>query len=124
MSKHRPFTPWFITVILLILVIIAGGIVIANGACNNPGVEITVTSPQPTPASNGEGNEEQVELININDASAEELAALPEIGEVRAQAIVDYRTVNGNFKDINDLINVKGISERILNIIRFMITVN
>jgi len=49
--------------------------------------------------------------VNINRADASTLAAeLKGVGEVKAQAIVDYRKKNGPFTNINDLKNVKGIS--------------
>ena len=41
--------------------------------------------------------------VNINEASAEELATLPGIGEVKAQAIVDDREANGDYKSLEDL---------------------
>jgi competence protein ComEA len=49
--------------------------------------------------------------ININSATAEQLEALPGIGPVKAQAIVDYRKQSGNFKTIEDIKNVSGIKE-------------
>lgn len=49
--------------------------------------------------------------ININKATAEELAQLDGIGPQKAKAIVAYRKANGDFKKIEDLMNVKGIGE-------------
>lgn len=50
--------------------------------------------------------------VNINTASAAELQdKLVGIGEKKAQAIVDYRTKNGNFKSIEQLAEVSGIGQ-------------
>lgn len=48
-------------------------------------------------------------MVVINAASADELAALPGIGPVRARAIVEERTRGGAFKNLADLTRVKGI---------------
>lgn len=50
--------------------------------------------------------------LNINTATAEQIDMLPGLGMARAQAIIDYRNTNGNFKKIEDLQNVKGIKEK------------
>ncbi len=47
--------------------------------------------------------------VNINTATKEELDALPEIGPVKAQAIIDYRKEHGPFKSIDQIKDVKGI---------------
>ncbi len=62
-------------------------------------------------------------LININTASKEVLSTLSGIGEAKAQAIIDYRMQNGNFKTIDDLLQVKGIGEAIFSKIKAFITV-
>lgn len=61
--------------------------------------------------------------ININTATAEELQALPGIGESRAEAIVAYREEHGPFTYVEDLRAVSGIGEGILTNIMDYITV-
>lgn len=52
-------------------------------------------------------------LININTATQEELESLPNIGEVRAQAIITYREEHGGFRTIDELKEVSGIGDKI-----------
>ncbi|MBT8075609.1 MAG: ComEA family DNA-binding protein [Gammaproteobacteria bacterium] len=53
------------------------------------------------------------QAVNINEATAEEISeALTGIGLSKAQAIVDYRKANGDFKHADELVNVKGIGLR------------
>ena len=61
--------------------------------------------------------------ININSATATELETLPRIGPVVAQRIVDYRTKNGNFKKVEEIMKVQGIGEKIYEQIKDLITV-
>ena len=56
-----------------------------------------------------------IHSININNASAQELAdALNGVGLERAKAIVAWRQKNGQFLELNDLLKVKGIGKKIL----------
>ena len=50
--------------------------------------------------------------ININTATAKELALIPGVGPVTAKSIISYRKKNGKFKSAKDLLNVKGIGEK------------
>ncbi len=50
--------------------------------------------------------------INLNTASAAELEALPGVGAKTAALIVEFRTKNGPFKKIEELMNVRGIGEK------------
>ncbi len=63
------------------------------------------------------------ELININTASQSELEILSGIGEAKASAIIKYREENGNFKTIQDIVNVSGISQALFDKIKDYITV-
>jgi competence protein ComEA len=62
-------------------------------------------------------------LVNVNSAIATELEELPGIGEVIAQRIIDYRTENGPFATVDELLDVSGIGDAILESIRELVTV-
>lgn len=50
--------------------------------------------------------------VNINTGGVEELKALPGVGDLLAQKIIDYREENGKFKTVDDLKNVSGIGDK------------
>ncbi len=62
-------------------------------------------------------------IININTATKEELMTLNGIGEVKAQAIIEYRNTNGNFKSIEEIEKVKGIGNAVFAKIKNYITI-
>ena len=68
-------------------------------------------------------NISETDLVNINTANAEELQTLYGIGEVKAAAIIAYREQHGAFTDVSQIMNVKGIGEKIFGAIRDKITV-
>jgi len=56
--------------------------------------------------------------IDINNASAEQLTAIPGIGKVMSERIVQFRDEHGAFKRIEDLLKIKGIGEKSFQKIR------
>ena len=61
--------------------------------------------------------------ININTADVQALESIPGIGPAKAQAIIEYREAHGNFHSVDDLVNVKGIGEKLLEKIRNQIEI-
>ena len=61
------------------------------------------TAPQYAPAQNA---------VNINTATADEIEKLPHIGRKTAEAIVAFRTENGLFRRPENLLLIRGISEK------------
>ncbi len=70
----------------------------------------------------GENTERRAELsdgkIDLNHADKEELMSLPGIGEVKADAIIQYREEQGAFQSIEELMLVSGIGESLFERIR------
>ena len=71
-----------------------------------------------------EGETELPQKIDINRAEPWLLEALPGIGEVLAQRIADYRSENGPFRRIEDLLKVSGIGPATFENIKGHITVS
>lgn len=60
-----------------------------------------------------------VQPVDVNSASVEEIAeALKGVGMSKAEAIVNYRNEHGLFKHVDELVNVKGIGIRTVDINR------
>ena len=67
------------------------------------GAGVTTTTPAPGDTTPHSG------LLNVNTATAAQLAALPGLGEKTADAVVAYRAAHGKFKSVADLDRVDGI---------------
>lgn len=61
--------------------------------------------------------------VNLNSATLEELDSLPGVGPVTAQSIIDWRTENGRFRSVDDLLEVSGIGDKTLADLRDLVTV-
>ena len=64
------------------------------------------------------------ELINLNEASVEQLAQLDRIGPAYAAKIVEYRELNGPFLTLEDIMKVKGIGPKTLEVNKDRMTVD
>ena len=69
-------------------------------------------------ATVGNSKEVQSNTININTASKEELMKLNGVGEAKAALIINYRESNGGFKNITDLMKIKGIKKKFFDKIK------
>ena len=67
-----------------------------------------------SPSTNGD-------IVHINTATAQELDQLDGVGEKTAQKIIEFRTENGPFKTIDDIVKVKGIGPKKFEKMRFQL---
>ena len=61
--------------------------------------------------------------VNLNEATIDDLTALPGIGVKTAQAIVEFREENGLFKTTEELMNVRGIGSKKFEKIKDKLTI-
>lgn len=85
--------------------------------------DITNTTSVNTNLSTNKKSKTDIEKINLNKATQTELETLPGIGPSTAEKIIEYRKENGNFKNIEDIMNVNGIGESKYNKIKDLISV-
>jgi competence protein ComEA len=73
------------------------------------GLQVVVPRRQPRGAPAPAGEEAPAGPVHLNTATLEQLDALPGVGPVTAQKILDYRMQNGGFTSVDDLDAVPGI---------------
>ena len=73
---------------------------------------------------NGGNSSDSGTLVNINQASKEELMTLPGIGESKADKIIAYREENGRFSTPEGIMEISGIKDGLYNKIKDKICAN
>lgn len=86
----------------------------ASAAQSNAGQ----ASPGASSASGGSGG-----TVNLNTADLAALDALPGVGPVLAQRILDWRTEHGKFSSVEELNEVSGIGDKAMERLRSKVTV-
>ncbi len=82
---------------------------------------IDASPPMPLPIHAARASPD--DPVYLNEATAEDLRRLPNIGEKRALAILELRTTLGKFRHIDDLLRVKGIGRATLKKLRPLVRI-
>jgi competence protein ComEA len=61
--------------------------------------------------------------VNLNTATEDELETLPRVGPAMAAKILDWRTQNGRFTSVDDLMNISGIGQKTFDSLKDLVTV-
>ena len=65
-----------------------------------------------------------IEIIHLNQATAEQLQTLPGVGPALSERIVSYRNEHGPFRSVDQLAEVNGVGQAKLAKLRSQLTVD
>lgn len=76
------------------------------------------------PAANGSPGSTSAKAakVNINTATEADLGALPRVGPAMAKRIVDWRSKNGRFTALEDLMSVAGVGQKTFDQLKDLVT--
>ena len=114
LARYRPQ----IVVSVLVMIVLTGGALYASRVSERAPKVVYSASLEEVAAES-----EDSLTMNINTADVEELEGLPEIGPATAEAIIEYRRGNGQFRTVDDLEEVPGIGPTTLEKIKPFATV-
>lgn len=93
------------------------GVNLARTLSDGEQIVVPVVGQAPPAASAGGGTTGDAR-VNLNTATVAELDTLPRVGPAIAQRIIEWRTTNGRFSAVDDLLSVPGIGEKMLESLR------
>lgn len=116
----KPFLKFLLTATLACLTFTLGFYVGRNQSGSQvrlavPGAMLTAPAQTTAPTDSHS-------RVNLNTATAQELATLPGIGEVLSQRIVSYREAHGPFLAVEALLEVDGVGEALVEDLRNFLT--
>ena len=118
------------TMFFIGLALMAVGVILIIYSIATPRVYETVTAPSGEVSVSVNSNTSAKTTqgvtypLNLNTATVEELATIPDIGEVRAGAIVEYREVLGGYTSVEQIKEIKGFSDALCEQIAPYVTVS
>lgn len=95
----------------------------ADERLSNNSIE-KLMAAEPTIVMSPNPAEEIAGKINLNQSAIEQLMELPNIGETKARAIIDFREKYGNFENVNELLYVPGIGESVFKGLKDLVYVD
>jgi competence protein ComEA len=85
-------------------------------------VHATAQREAAPPCSEPADVEQVYPRVDLNQAGEAQLLDLPGIGATRARAILAYRATHGGFRNLSQLLQVKGIGRSLLKRLRPLVT--
>ena len=93
--------------------VLADGEQIVVGVTGPPGVAASAAGA-PAGGTAGAGGSTAAPLVNLNSATQADLELLPGVGPVTARSILTFRSENGAFTSVDELLEVSGIGDATL----------
>lgn len=96
---------------------------LSSGAVDSSSSGMYLQSSQKGPEKNISASQSALR-ININTCTENELCALPGIGPMLSQTIINHREANGPFESVDELTHISGIGPKRLDAIRELIAIS
>lgn len=103
---------WLISISTVLLIVLSFWMIVMT----SPTMLVGLESSEPIDLIIERGEDRSTRIVCLNTATVQELMTLPNLGEVIANRIVDYRELHGSFTAVEELLLVDGIGEARLSL--------